>query len=287
MTLAMPRPSSKVNILPKEVRSLAHGLPPAQPGTLFVLGENGGMSVLPDAGFDLVFGRCEPEVHVCVGANDTHVSRRHGYITYEGSRWVLYNIGKLAIRFPGSRLVLRGHRAELPVAYTPLFIVAPDQEHLLEVRIAAKTPPPSPGDRYEVDTRSPAGWELDSVERLVLVCLSQRYLRQEPQPQPLTWAQIADELSHLRPEESWTCKRAAHIVTTVRKKLSSQVHGLLKEEVPPPLGNTLNHNLIIELLISATITKSDLYLLDSPAVSTPHRHSVDNRGTPVETRGDS
>ncbi|HEV7935073.1 MAG TPA: FHA domain-containing protein [Actinomadura sp.] len=264
MTMAMPSPLSKVDILSKEVGSLAHGLPPAQPGTLFVRGVNGGMSVLPDAGFDLVFGRCEPDVHVCVGANDPHVSRRHGYITYEGSRWVLHNVGKLAIRFPGSRLVLGGHRAELPVTYTPLFIVAPKQEHLLEVRIAAKTPPPSPEDRYEVDTSSPGGWELSTAERLVLVCLSQRYLRQEPQPQPqpLTWAQIADELSHLRPEQSWTWRRAAHIVTKVRKRLSSQVHGLLEEEVPPPLGNTLNHNLITELLVSATIAESDLRLLD-------------------------
>jgi hypothetical protein len=262
MTLAMPGPTSRVTILPKDVGSLAHGLPPAQPGTLFVLGANGGMSVSPDARFDLVFGRCEPDVHVCVGVNDPHVSRRHGHIMREGSRWVLHNRGRLAIRFPGSRLILGGHRMELPVAYTPLFIVAPEQEHLLEVRIAAKTPPPRAGERYEVETRDPVGWDLSPREHLVLVCLSQRYLRQEPQPQPLTWAQVAAELKHLRPDERWTWRRAAHIVADVRKRLSARVPGLREEEIQPPLGNLLNHNLITSLLVSATLVEADLRLLE-------------------------
>ncbi|XVQ09827.1 hypothetical protein ACQP1W_46150 [Spirillospora sp. CA-255316] len=262
MVLAKPKRSSKVGILPKEAGSLAHGLPAAQPGTLFVMGLNGGMSVAPDARFDLVFGRCEPDVHVCVGGNDPHVSRRHGYITSEGSRWILHNTGRLAIRFPGSRLVLGGHHAELPVAYTPLFIVAPQQEHLLEVRIATRAATQGRAERHEADTCDADQWELSAAEHLVLVCLSQRYLRQEPHPQPLTWAQVADELSRLQPGARWTSKRAAHIVTDVRKRLSPKVYGLVEEEVPPPLGNTLNHNLITELLVTATIVQADLALLD-------------------------
>ncbi|WP_433337659.1 hypothetical protein [Spirillospora sp. CA-294931] len=262
MTLNMPGRLSKVDILPKSVGSLAHGLPPARANTLFVLGANGGMSVAPDIRFDLVFGRCEPEVHVCVGADDPHVSRRHGYITREDSRWVLHNVGKLAIRFPGSRLVLGGDRAELPVAYTPLFIVAPKREHLLEVRIAAGATAGGTA-QHEVTTRNPDGWQLSDDEHLVLVCLSRRYLRQEPQPQPLTWAQVGQELAHLRPGEGWTAKRAAHIVTKVRERLAREhVAGLREEEIPPPLGNTLNHNLITELLVSATIVKDDLELLE-------------------------
>ncbi|GAA2432132.1 hypothetical protein GCM10010191_52600 [Actinomadura vinacea] len=261
MPTAMPRRLNKVDILPKEIGSLAHGLPPARPGTLFVMGLNGGMSVAPDARFDLVFGRCEPDVHVCVGGNDPHVSRKHGYITCEGSRWILHNTGRLAIRFPGSRLVLGGHHAELPVAYTPLFIVAPRQEHLLEVRIATKTAPPGQG-RHEADTYDAEKWDLTPAEHLVLVCLSQRYLRQEPHPQPLTWSQVAEELKRVRRGERWTSKRAAHLVTDVRKRLSPKVYGLVEEEVPPPLGNTLNHNLITELLVTATIVEADLALLD-------------------------
>jgi hypothetical protein len=51
MTLAMPRPS-KVNYLPSELASLAHRIPPARPGTLFVRGLYGRISgiVLPSNG---------------------------------------------------------------------------------------------------------------------------------------------------------------------------------------------------------------------------------------------
>jgi hypothetical protein len=258
------RPSSKVDILPKGFGSLAAGLPPAEPGTLFVMGADGGMCVAPDAEFDVVFGRCEPDVHVCVGPKDPYVSRRHGLITRENSRWVLHNTGNLAIRFPGSRLVLGGHRAQLPIAYTPLFIVAPQEEHLLQVRIATRNPPPSWENHHEIDTNAPDGWELSQVEHLVLVCLAQRYLRQERWPQPLTWAQVADELSRLQPAEEWNWKRAARIVTNVRKRLSGEVGGLMEEEIPPPLGNILNHNLITELLLSATLVTADLDLLEEP-----------------------
>jgi hypothetical protein len=253
--------SNKVNLLSKEVGSLTRGLPPAQPDTLFVLGANGGMSVAPDVEFPLIFGRNAPDVHVCVGAGDRHVSRQHGVITREYSRWVLDNTGRLPIRFPGSRLVLNGDQAELPVGYTPLFIVAPQQEHLLEVRIAAPTPPSSPGDGYEDETVNRSERELSPIEKLVLVCLSQRYLRHEPQPQPLTWDQVAAELSDLRPAERWTWRRAAWIVKKVRHRLSPDVHGLLEAEVPPPVGNALNHNLIMDLLVTTTIRKSDLHLL--------------------------
>ncbi|PZG23129.1 FHA domain-containing protein [Nonomuraea aridisoli] len=262
MTGTARRPRTKVEFLPKG--SLADGLPPAVPGTLYVQGAGGGIRVAPDAGFDVVFGRCEPDVHVCVGPNDPYVSRRHGYLTCEAGRWALYNLGKLPIRLPGGQLVLTGHRTTLPVAYTPLFIVAPEQEHLLEVRIVTSSPPPGPEDRREADTREPAGWPLSPLERLVLVCLGQRYLRPDPWPQPLPWAQVADELSRLRPGEHWTAKRAAHIVTQTRRRLSTKVPGLLEEEIPPPLGNALNHNLITALLANATIGPSDLRLLDEP-----------------------
>ncbi|MFI6906059.1 hypothetical protein ACIBKY_32685 [Nonomuraea sp. NPDC050394] len=255
-------PLSKVELLPAEPGGIIGQLPPAVPGTLYVQGAQGGIRVAPDAGIDVVFGRCEPDVHVCVGPDDPYVSRQHGIIIYENARWVLCNVGNLPIRLPGERLVLTGHRVPLPVAYTPLFIVAPRQDHLLEVRIVRTASSPAPQVRQETDTRSPSGWPLSPVERLVLVCLGQRYLRPEPWPQPLTWAQVADELSHLRPAEQWTTKRAAHIVAQTRQRLSANVPGLLEEEIPPPLGNTLNHNLITALLVSGTIGPSDLLLLD-------------------------
>jgi hypothetical protein len=254
--------TTKVALLPREFGSLTRGLPPAEPGTLFVLGAAGGIRVAPDAGFDVVFGRNGSDVHVCVGANDPHVSRRHGTIVREHARWVLANLGRLPIRFPGSRLVLSGDRVQLPPAYTPLFIVGPKQEHLLEVRVATAQLTGAQEATFDAQTHSRDVWPLSPVERLVLVCLSQRYLRQEPTPQPMTWAQVANDLRELRPEEQWTWRRAAHIVTNVRKRLSASVPGLLDEEVPPPVGNTLNHNLILELLVTTTITTSDLHLLE-------------------------
>ena len=261
MTMSITAPRSKVRLLSPEVGSLTRELPPAPQGSLYVLGSNGGMIVEPDAGFDVVFGRNSPEVHVCVGTSDQHVSRLHGHITGQDGRWVLFNLGKLPIRFPDARLVLRGEQAELPTAYTPLFIVGPRQDHLLEVRVAARPVRPDVVDSYEAETRSRSIWPLSPAEKLVLVCLSQRYLRHEPQPQPVTWAQVAEELGALRPAERWGPSKAAHIVEKLRYQLSPSVHGLLQEQVPPPVGNTLNHNLIMELLVTTTITPADLKLI--------------------------
>lgn len=264
MTASMAKSSRKVNLLPAELGSLSRELPPTEPGTLFVLGNMGGMSVAPDAGFQLLFGRNEPDVHVCVGATDPHVSRRHGVIERKGSRWVLDNVGKLPIRLPRS-LVIGGGQTELPVGYTPLFIVGPQQEHLLQVRITAPTPPSPWMGECEAET-SRQVWRLNEVELLVLVCLSQRYLRHEPLPQPLAWNQVAAELGELRPTEKWSPSRAARIVSEVRARLSGDRHrpvrGLREDEVQQPVGNALNHNLIIELLVSTTLTRSDLTLLD-------------------------
>jgi hypothetical protein len=249
------RTPSKVTVLPPDLGSLARAHPPGEPGTLFAMGDNGGLGVAPDAGFALVFGRNEPEVHICVGADDRHVSRRQGVITQDHSRWVLDNVGRLPIRLPGSRLLVTGDRVELDVGYTPLFVVAPGRQHLLEVRVAAGPAHPT-APAHEAETRDRDTWDLTATERLVLTCLAQRYLRNEPHPQPLTWQQVAEELGR-----SWTWRRAAAIVGKVRKRLSPHVPRLLEEEVPPPVGNALNHNLIEELLVTSTLTHADLGLL--------------------------
>ncbi|WP_333767495.1 hypothetical protein [Streptomyces sp. IBSBF 2435] len=48
----------------------------------------------------------------------------------------------------------------------------------------------------------------------------------------------------------------------VRRRLSSEaaITGLLGDDVPPPVGNALNHNLITDLFLTTTITKADLRL---------------------------
>ncbi|MET9218727.1 hypothetical protein ACIQCJ_02880 [Streptomyces sp. NPDC093221] len=260
---------SKVSFLPKDIGSLSRGIPAAAPGTLFVLGPSGGMSVAPDADFAVMFGRNELDVHVCVGTGDACVSRRQGIIAYAHSRWTLGNTGKLPIRFPGSRLVLGGDQAELSTGYTPLFIVAPRQEHLLEVRIASAGPQPGAAVRgsasvaHERETSDRETRDLTDEEKLVLTCLAQRYLRNDPQPQPLTWSQVAYELTDLHPADPWSAKRAAHVVAKLRRRLhrETDIRGLLEHEVPPPVGNALNHNLITDLLLTTTITKADLDLL--------------------------
>ncbi|MET9557425.1 hypothetical protein [Streptomyces sp. NPDC006645] len=257
---------SKVSLLPADMGSLSRTVPSALPGTLFVLGSNGGMRVTADAEFPVLFGRNEPDVHVCVGAGDSRVSRRQGLIVREPSRWMVRNTGKLPIRLPGSRLVLGGDDAELSAGYTPLFVVSPRQEHLLEVRIAASAPTPGAGnarEAHEAATYDQGVRTLSPTEKLVLVCLARRYLSNEPQPQPLAWTQVAFELSRLRPDERWGPKRAAHIVALVRRRLSEKdnVPGLMEREIPPPVGNALNHNLIMDLLVTTTIVRTDLHLL--------------------------
>lgn len=265
----------RVSLLPKDIGTLSRGVPPARTGTLFVLGANGGMSVAPGTDFTLLFGRNEPDVHVCVGVGDTCVSRRQGVISRTYARWVLTNTGKLPIRFPGSRLVLNGDRVELTSGYTPLFVVSPRQEHLLEVRIVAAQPRAAGAagapEAYEQDTSDREPRRLTPEERLVLVCLGRRYLQNDPQPQPLTWAQAAFELGGLRPGEKWGPSRAAHIVSKVRARLSRDhgVPGLVEDEVPQPVGNALNHNLITDLLVTTTLTKADLPLLEPPPGTPP------------------
>ena len=49
----------------------------------------------------------------------------------------------------------------------------------------------------------------------------------------------------------------------VRNRLSGNgVSGLTREEVGEPIGNTLNHNLIRELMESTTLVPPDLRILD-------------------------
>lgn len=259
----LPRRTRAVNILPPEMGSLARGLPAAAPGTLFALGPKGGISVAPTAAFTVVFGRNEPEVHVCVGTRDPQMSRRQGTFRCDEGRWSIRNIGYVPIRVPGSGLLLSGHEQELAGDYTPLFIrTAPGREHLLEVRIAGRT---TPHHEAGVDdsTSAPVTWTLTDRERLVLVALGQRYLRHEVNPQPMTWGQAAAELDELQPGAGWTGKQAAHLVTAVRERLARRgVPGLTREEVGEPVGNALNHNLLCELLQSTTLVAPDLELLD-------------------------
>jgi hypothetical protein len=214
-------------------------------------------------GATVSFGRNISEVDVGIGGDDDRVSRRHGVLICIAGRWTLRNVGKLPIRLPSAQMVFpESEPFALPDGYTPLFIRSPSgREHLLEIRIAG--PAASTPRRPDAMTNTSPRWSLSADEKLVLVVLGQRYLRHEEHPQPLSWRQVADELEELRPDEGWTAKRAEHIGVAVRKRLSSSgVPGLTRDEVGDPVGNALNHNMLVELVSSAVLVPPDLRVLD-------------------------
>lgn len=257
-----PRP------LPPSPGGLAGRVPPAPPGSLFVLAADGGFAAPPRPAFAVVFGRKEPDVHVCIGPDDPRMSRFQGRITHNGGEWWLRNDGKLPIRLPQSRFLLSGNEIPLVEGYSPLFIrTSKRREHLLEVRVVgAGSKDTLVGADHPTDTAEPANWDLDPTERLVLTALALRYLRQEPHPQPQSWKQVALDLNSAAGTRSdWTHKQAANVVLKVRDRLVPYVDGLRLEDWGDPAGNMVNHQLIQELLQTASLRPPDLRLLESGA----------------------
>lgn len=276
---ARPAPAGRISVLPPDFGSLNLGLPLAPLETIFVKGPYGGRSVAAQPGLDTLFGRNVEEVHVCIGGADTSVSRKQGVISYTGSRWMVTNLGQRPIRLPGDggRVLLQGHEAPVPKGFAPLIIMARGQEHVLEVRIATGLPAPATPDGpavYSATTYNPDVRELDDDEekaeeaKLVLICLAQHYLRNDPHAQPLTWAQVASELSEIRPGEEWDGRKAARIVTRVRKRLSEKYHvtGLFEneDEVTSPFSDAFKQNLINDLLFTGTLVPEHVGLLARP-----------------------
>jgi hypothetical protein len=251
-------------VLPSSMRSLASGVPPAPPGTIFALAADSGFAV-PPRKFTLHFGRGKDDVHVPIGVNDPYVSRLQGVLVCDGREWWIRNKGKLPIQLPGGALLLSGHELLIEPGYTPLLIgSAKRRSHLLEIHVVGSRTTDADGEQHN-RTKAPDVYELSLVERLVLTALAQRYLRQERYPQPVSWNQVADDLNRLPDGRQWTPKTAAHIVGAVRERLaegSDPIPGIRREDgVGEPVGNTLNHNLIQALLRSATLMPADLHLL--------------------------
>jgi hypothetical protein len=244
--------------------SLAWGVGETVPGTIFVQSVTGRITFGPGEGRTLLFGRGDPDVHVCVGETDRGVSRRHGELFYRGGRWWLSNTGTRPIRV-AARLVSPG---EAPIlldgGYTPLFVQGTGgREHLLEVYVVGLEGH-VPAARHHDPTQPPRVWRLSPDERLALVALGQRYLRHEPDPQPLTRRDTARLLAEARPDDHWTVKRVEHLVNDVRQRLSKGgVSGLTEKEVGTPVGNALNHNLLRELIRSTTLVPLDLAEFDA------------------------
>ncbi len=246
--------------LPAGHDSLAFGVPRAAPGTIYALGLNGGIAVGSGEGHEVLFGRSRPEVHVCIGEDDRQISRQQGALTCHDRRWWVENTGQLPLRLPRSRLLFATEEpVPLPEGYTPLFVRGSrGREHLLEIYVTddgGSRPAPRPHDL----TEPPRTWRLSKDERFALVVLGQLYLLHEAIPRPLSWREAAEHLADLRPSDGWTAKRVEHLVVAVRTRLSrAGVPGLTREEVGEPVGNTLNDNLIKELLLSTTLVPPDL-----------------------------
>ncbi|HZE40069.1 MAG TPA: hypothetical protein VE172_14780 [Stackebrandtia sp.] len=250
--------------LPSRHASLAYGVPPSPVGTIYALAISGGITLRPKEGRSVLFGRNRPEVHVCLGEDDRRVSRNHGSLTFRTDRWWVANTGRVPLRLPNSRLLFsQDEPVPLTMGYTPVFVRGSGgREHLLEVYVAGPEEP-KPCTMPDEATQPPRCWALAEPERLALTVLGQRYLLHEVYPQPLTWHQAAAELADLRPNEEWSSKRVERMVSKVRARMSRRgVAGLTRDEVGEPVGNTLNHNLIRELMESTTLVPTDLRLLE-------------------------
>ncbi|MFD1052532.1 FHA domain-containing protein, partial [Kibdelosporangium lantanae] len=65
------------------------------------------------------------------------------------------------------------------------------------------------------------------------------------------------------PDVRWTAKKIEHRVAAVRDRLSrAGVPDLTREEVGEPVGNSLNDNLLRELVRSTTLAPEDLRVMD-------------------------
>jgi hypothetical protein len=251
-------------LLPRGHDSLARGVPRAIPGAVHALALGGGYAVGPSEGRIVYFGRNRPQVHVCLGEDDQQVSRRQGELTYRRGRWWLRNTGRRPIRLPRAQWLFAEESA-IPLAdgYTPLHVPGSrDREHLLEIFVTGPDGD-QPYSRHEADTDLPRPYALTEEEQLMLVVLGQHYLLREPNPKPLTWKEAALQLADLQPDRGWTTKKIEHRVSVIRDRLSRRgVPFLTREEVGEPVGNTLNDNLLRELVRSTTLRPKDLELLD-------------------------
>ncbi|WP_033443139.1 FHA domain-containing protein [Saccharothrix sp. NRRL B-16314] len=244
--------------------SLARGVPQAAPGAIVARALAGRLHVDPVEGRTVRFGRNRPNVDLCVGETDLRVSRRHGLLTRRDGHWWVTNTGQLPIRMPGTRWLFRDEESvPLPDGYTPLFVRGSrDREHLLELYVADGTARQLVPQHDSV-TQPPTRWRFTPDEHLLLVVLGQRYLLHEANPQPVSRQHAAQVLAELQPDANWSAKRVEHMVADVRARLSAAgVHGLLREEVGEPVGNTLNDNLLRELVLSTSLVPPDLALLD-------------------------
>lgn len=214
----------------------------------------------------LRLGRNRPEVDICIGEDDLQISRVHGLLTCRRQQWWLECTGRTPIRLPNAVLLHRdGDPLLLSSGYTTLTLHGSrGREHSVELYVGGSAGAP-PRSRPADETEKPRRWRLSRDERLALVALGQRYLMNDPHPQPFSRQQAAAELAELDPAGRWTVRKVERLVAGVRDRLShGGVSGLRREEVGEPVGLTLVTNLLRELTVSSSLVPSDIELLEPP-----------------------
>ncbi|MDL5158264.1 hypothetical protein [Actinomycetospora termitidis] len=237
---------------------------------LYVVTGDGGVRVDPGAREfrerPVLIGRNRPEVDVYLAPGDAEVARVQASLLFDGATWQLTNHGPLPCRLP-AREVRAGEVVPIGRGYLTVHLETRIGRHyLVEIRVTRERepPPPAPVDaddeaRLETDDVRVRRRDLAPVDRLVLVALARRYLAFEPDPAPLPWAQVAAELDEVAPDRLWSRRVVENRVRRIREEMAAEgLAGLRAEEIAPPLGNQINHNLILWLMNSRTIRPSDL-----------------------------
>ncbi|OLF15120.1 hypothetical protein BU204_23470 [Actinophytocola xanthii] len=224
---------------------------------------HGGFRMARREGATLLFGRHVSNVQVAFGVDDRRVSRLQGEVVCRDGQWWLRNRGRNPIR-ADSRFLLPGDEwGPLPIGPAQVFVTGEEgRQHMLALHVASQ------GDyRRHLDpdhaTSPPRAWPLDQKERLVLVVVFQRYLRGDVLPRPLPRRRAAEQLMALDATGEWTPKQVEHVMSALRERLSSAgVYGLTLEDAETLSPDRLQHNLITELMSSATLRRTDLWLLE-------------------------
>lgn len=238
-----------------------------QPGTLRVLepDEDKHLTVSPVEGMVVRFGRNRPEVHICIGPDDTSVSRLHGTLEYRAGCWWVRALGQQPVRLGHSHVLWCGDEP-VPLAdgRTSLQVEGtnPNEVHVVRVEVAAgrREPEKPPSKRCDDQTNQVRGYWLKPDERLVLTVIAQRLLLRCPDATLLTCREAVKELETLQPGV-WTPKKVEHRIGNVRDRLAAQ--GCT---VKPPRGETgyddsYRRKAVDELIRSRTLTRDDLRLL--------------------------
>lgn len=245
-------------------RSIARACTPHPvPGSISLTTIGAAYSVGPGEEREILIGRNRSEVHLCVGEDDLGVSRRHVVLRHRAGQWWVRREGRRDVQLGrGHRLWPDSDPVPLAPGYTSLVLEGSHGRiHVVEIAVADADgwKRPEPTDPTLTTERI----ALEPDERLALVALGERYLRDEPNARPRSWREAEARLQLVVPERRLGHKRIEHLVRDLRLRLSASGRaGLVEPDVESP-GDMLKHNLLTLLIASNSIGPSDLALIES------------------------